>query len=52
MGLVTLKKQGHIAVITMENAAKLNALSTSFLQELCAVFRAVEEDRDVYKRQM
>ena len=48
MGLVTLKKQGHIAVITMENAAKLNALSTSFLQELCAVFRAVEEDRDLF----
>ena len=32
----------------MENAAKLNALSTSFLQELCAVFRAVEEDRDLF----
>ena len=48
MSLVTLKKQGHIAVITMENAAKLNALNTAFLQELCAVFRSVEEDRDLF----
>lgn len=48
MSLVKLEKQGHIAIITMENVEKLNALSTSFMADIKEAVDAVEADRDVY----
>lgn len=48
MGLVKYEKRGHLAIITMENKAKLNALSLSFIGEIAEAFSNVENDREIY----
>ena len=48
MGLVNYEKRGHLAIITMENKAKLNALSLSFIGEIADAFSNVENDREIY----
>ena len=48
MSLVEYEKIGHLAIITMQNTAKLNALSLAFLSDISEAFEKVEADRDVY----
>ena len=48
MSLVEYEKRGHLAIITMQNTAKLNALSLAFLSDISEAFEKVEADRDVY----
>ena len=47
-GKVTLEKQGHIAIITMNNPNALNALSSPFMADISAAVDAVEADRDIF----
>ena len=47
MSLVEYEKRGHLAIITMQNTAKLNALSLAFLSDISEAFEKVEADRDV-----
>jgi len=44
---VTCAKDGHVAVVTLDRAAKLNALLPAMLDELESVARAVEIDNEV-----
>ena len=48
MSLVAYEKRGHLAVITMQNTAKLNALSLSFLSDISEAFEKVEADREIF----
>jgi len=45
--LVTCSRDGHIAVVTLVRAAKLNSLTPAMLDELERVARALEADDDV-----
>jgi enoyl-CoA hydratase len=45
--LVTCVRDGHIAVVTLARAAKLNALTPVMLDELESVARSLEADNDV-----
>jgi enoyl-CoA hydratase len=45
--LVTCSRDGHIALVTLARAAKLNALTPAMLDELESIARALEADQDV-----
>jgi len=45
--LVTCTRDGHIAVVTLARAAKLNSLTPSMLDELESIARALELDNEV-----
>ena len=45
--LVTCSRDGHIAVVTLARAAKLNSLTPSMLDELESIARALELDNEV-----
>lgn len=46
--LVGLRRDGHIAHVTLERPDALNAISGAMADELTEVFRAVAQDRDVW----
>lgn len=48
MDKVLLEKNGHVAVITINNPKALNALSTEVLQDLDAAVQDVKNDEDIY----
>jgi enoyl-CoA hydratase len=45
--LVTLARDGHVAVVTLARTAKLNSLTPAMLDELEHIARALEADQDV-----
>ncbi len=45
--LVTLAREGHVAVVTLTRTAKLNSLTPAMLDELERIARALEADQDV-----
>ena len=48
MAFVTLEKQGHVGVVTMDRPEALNALNVQTLRELDAVLDQVREDEEIY----
>lgn len=47
-GKVSMEKQGHLAVITLNSPETLNALSSTFMKDIYAAVDAVEADRDIF----
>ncbi|AOA59181.1 crotonase/enoyl-CoA hydratase family protein [Acinetobacter larvae] len=45
--LVTLEKQGGLAIVTLNRAEKRNALSFAMLQQLIATARKIQKDRSI-----
>jgi enoyl-CoA hydratase/carnithine racemase len=45
--LVSCVRDGHVALVTLERAAKLNSLTPSMLDELESIARALEADTEV-----
>ena len=45
--LVSCKREGAVAVVTLERAAKLNSLTPSMLDELESIARALEADTEI-----
>ena len=45
--LVSLARDGHVAVVTLERAAKLNSLTPSMLDELEGIARYLEADHEI-----
>ena len=48
MAFVTLEKQGHVGVVTMNRPEALNALNDQVLRDLDAVLTQAEEDSELY----
>ena len=48
MAFVTLEKQGHVGVVTMNRPEALNALNDQVLRDLNAVLTQAEEDSELY----
>ena len=48
MAFVTLEKQGHVGVVTMNRPEALNALNDQVLRDLDAVLTQAEEDAELY----
>ena len=48
MAFVTLEKQGHVGVVTMNRPEALNALNAQTLRELDAVLDQAREDEEIY----
>ena len=48
MAFVTLEKQGHVGVVTMNRPEALNALNDQVLRDLDAVLTQAEEDTELY----
>ena len=48
MAFVTLEKQGHVGVVTMNRPEALNALNEQVLRDLDAVLTQAEEDAELY----
>lgn len=48
MSQVLLEKQGNVALITLNNPAKMNALNSQFMKEIDAAFTQASADREVY----
>ena len=48
MAFVTLEKQGHVGVVTMNRPEALNALNDQVLRDLNAVLTQAEEDAELY----
>ena len=48
MAFVTLEKQGHVGVLTMNRPEALNALNIQMLQDLDSVLDQVERDEEIF----
>lgn len=48
MGNIILKKEGHIAVLSVVRPEVLNALSRDIVDEIGKMLEAVQKDRDIY----
>lgn len=48
MGNIVLKKEGHVAVLSVVRPEALNALSREIVDEMGKVLEEVREDRDIY----
>ena len=48
MGNIILKKEGHIAVLSVVRPEALNALSREIVDEIGKMLEAVQKDRDIY----
>lgn len=48
MGVITLKKEGHIAVVSVVRPEALNALSREIVDEMDGVLEEVRKDSDIY----
>lgn len=48
MGNIILKKEGHIAVLSVVRPEALNALSRDIVDEIGKMLEAVQKDRDIY----
>ncbi len=48
MSTVTLEKNGHIGILTIDRPKALNALNSEVLKDLGAAVDAVEADEDIY----
>ena len=46
MPTVTYERQGHIVVITMNRPDKMNALSLEMIQEMAAVWKRLDKDKE------
>ena len=48
MGVITLKKEGHIAVVSVVRPEALNALSREIVDEMDVVLEELKKDSDIY----
>ena len=45
---LTVEKEGHLCIVTIDSPETLNALNTALLRELEQVFDELEQDREIY----
>lgn len=48
MSVITLKKEGHVAILSVVRPEALNALSKEIVDEMDAVLDELKEDKDIY----
>lgn len=45
---ILIEKRGHLAIITLNKAESLNALSAAYYKEIMGVFSEIANDRDIF----